>query len=205
MDAHRCQRIDELFQAAIACAPEERRTFLAEACAGGDGLRHQLDRLVRAHERSCGFLETPVATDAPRILASADDVSAVQPPLTSFRAGTEFRGTERFTVRRQLGAGGMGVVYEVHDQVRNEVVALKTLLRARAVDIYRLKREFRSLADVAHPNLVSLYELVVDGADCFFTMELVDGVNLLEYVRGSAPLHAERVRHVFRQLVIGIQ
>ena len=186
---------------------EERPAFLAEACAGDDGLRHQLDRLVRAHERSSGFLETPVATDALRILASADDASAVQPPLTSFRAGTEFRGTERFTVRRQLGAGGMGVVYEVHDQVRDEVVALKTLLRARAADIYRLKREFRSLADVAHPNLVSLYELVVEGADCFFTMELVHGVNLVEYVRGSAttaPLRAERVRHVFRQLVEGI-
>ncbi len=79
----------------------------------------------------------------------------------------------------------MGVVYEVHDRVRNEVVALKTLLRARAADIYRLKREFRSLADVAHPNLVSLYELVVEGADCFFTMELVHGVNVVEYVRGS--------------------
>ena len=186
MDAHRWQRIDELFQAAIARAAEERRAFLDEACAGDDGLRQQLDRLVRAHERSSGFLETPVATDALRILASADDSSAVQSPLTSFRAGTEFRGTERFTVRRQLGAGGMGVVYEVHDQVRDEVVALKTLLRARAADIYRLKREFRSLADVAHPNLVSLYELVVDGADCFFTMELVHGVNLVEYVRGSA-------------------
>src|SRR5262245_49425628 len=99
----------------------------------------------------------------------------------------------------------MGVDNEVHDQFRDEVVALKTLLRARAADIYRLKHEFRSLADVAHPNLVSLYELVVDGADCFFTMELVHGVNLLEYVRGSAPLHAERVRHVFRQLVVGIQ
>ena len=110
-------------------------------------------------------------------------------------------------MRRQLGAGGMGVVYEVHDRVRREVVALKTLLRARAADIYRLKREFRSLADVAHPNLVSLYELVVEGADCFFTMELVHGVNLVEYVRGSAAtaaLRAERVRHVFRQLVEGI-
>jgi hypothetical protein len=101
----------------------------------------------------------------------------------------------------------MGVVYEVHDRVRDEVVALKTLLRARPTDIYRLKREFRSLVDVAHPNLVSLYELVVDGADCFFTMELVNGVNLVEYVRrpeATPSVRAERVRHVFRQLVEGI-
>ena len=75
-----------------------------------------------------------------------------------------------FYIIRTLGSGGMGVVYEVYDHVRDEVVALKTLLRARAADIYRLKREFRSLADVAHPNLASLYELVVEGADCFFTM-----------------------------------
>jgi eukaryotic-like serine/threonine-protein kinase len=207
MDAHRWQRIDELFQAAIARDAEERRAFLAEACADDDDLRHQLDRLVRAHERSRGFLESPVATDALRLLVSSGDSSAVQPPLTSFRAGTEFRGTERFTVRRPLGAGGMGVVYEVHDRVRNEVVALKTLLRAGASDIYRLKREFRSLADVAHPNLVSLYELVVEDADCFFTMELVHGVNLVEYVHcagATAALRAERVRDVIRQLVAGI-
>ena len=207
MDAHRWQRIDELFQAAIARTAEERRAFLAEACADDEGLQHQVDRLVRAHERSRGFLESPVATDAFRLLASSAGSSAVQPALTSFRAGTEFRGTDRFTVRRQLGAGGMGVVYEVHDRVRNELVALKTLLRARAADIYRLKREFRSLADVAHPNLVSLYELIVEGADCFFTMELVHGVNVVEYVRGSeatGEIRAERVRRVFRQLVEGI-
>ena len=75
-------------------------------------------------------------------------------------------------------------------------------------DVYRLKREFRSLADVAHPNLVSLYELVVDGANCFFTMELVNGVNFVEYVRGSgpsgAPVNAGRTRHVLRQLVSGL-
>jgi serine/threonine protein kinase len=87
-------------------------------------------------------------------------------------------------------------------------VALKTLLSARAADVYRLKREFRRLADAAHPNLVSLYELIVDGANCFFTMELVDGVNLVEYVRGStdspASFRADRTRRVFRQLVDGI-
>ena len=103
----------------------------------------------------------------------------------------------------------MGVVYEVHDRRRNEVVALKTLLRAAAADIYRLKREFRSLTDIAHTNLVSLYELIVDGTNCFFTMELVQGVNFVEYVRGSAsaaaPLDAQRIRHAFRQLVEGVE
>ena len=70
----------------------------------------------------------------------------------------------------------MGVVYEVDDTARQEIVALKTLRRTTAVDIYRLKREFRSLADVGIRNLVSLYELFADDDQCFFTMEHVPGL-----------------------------
>jgi serine/threonine protein kinase len=99
----------------------------------------------------------------------------------------EFVGTERFTLLRRLGTGGMGVVYEAHDRRMDKIVALKTLTRAEAAHIYRFKREFRTLADVAHPNLATLYELMTDGPDLFFTMELVKGVTFIQYVRPEQP------------------
>ena len=101
---------------------------------------------------------------------------------------TEFSGTARFEIRRRLGAGGMGVVYEAYDRERSEVVALKTL-RHRNVSsgLYRFKNEFRALADVAHPNLINLYEFLVEDDHWFFIMERIEGVHFLDYVSIGAP------------------
>jgi hypothetical protein len=94
-----------------------------------------------------------------------------------------FAGTSRFEIIRCLGSGGMGVVYEAFDRQRELRVALKTLRELDATRILRLKNEFRALANISHPNLVTLYELISTGEDVFFTMELVDGVSFLDHVR----------------------
>lgn len=97
-----------------------------------------------------------------------------------------FSGNSRFKLLRQIGAGGMGVVYEALDQQRNTRVALKTLRETDAHLLYRLKREFRSLRDLVHRNLVRLDELFAEGGHWFFTMELLEGEELHTYLRGAA-------------------
>lgn len=97
----------------------------------------------------------------------------------------EFPGTTRFEIRRRLGAGGYGVVYEALDRTHGEVVALKTLRERDPEALYRFKREFRALADVHHENLARLHELHSEGDQWFFTMELVDGHDFLAAVRGD--------------------
>jgi serine/threonine protein kinase len=133
----------------------------------------------------------------------------------------EFRGTSRFRVDRLLGSGGMGVVYQAFDRDSGVPVALKTLKHWGAHDLYRLKNEFRQLAEVRHANLVQLRELVCDEGTWFVSMELVEGTDFLSYVHshGTAadpqgethdgppePLYdAGRLREAVRQTATALQ
>ena len=91
-------------------------------------------------------------------------------------------GAERFEVLQVLGTGASGLVQEVRDHKRGGKVALKRLHRDGAMDVVRLREEFRSLSDVLHPHLVRLHELLVEGDQTLLTMDLVRGRSFLEYV-----------------------
>jgi hypothetical protein len=110
----------------------------------------------------------------------------------------------RLRVRHRIGAGGMGVVYEVYDERRRDTVALKTLNRLDAQGIYGFKLEFRSLADVTHPNVCRLHELFSEGDDWFFTMELVRGQPFDRWARSRGRFDEARLRAAWPQLCDGV-
>ncbi|MEO6603386.1 MAG: protein kinase, partial [Polyangiaceae bacterium] len=98
------------------------------------------------------------------------------------RATQEFGGTERFVLEGRLGEGGMGVVYRARDRESTVPVALKTMAYVEPSALLRFKNEFRSLADISHPHVVQLYEMVSEGEYWFFTMELLEGVDFMRWV-----------------------
>ena len=113
---------------------------------------------------------------------------------------------EGFDILGVLGSGGMGTVYRAFDRKSGHPVALKTINRVGATTLLRFKQEFRTLLDVAHPNLVTLYELICDGQNWFLTMELLDGVDFLRHVKADHPSRGQStpLRAALRQLAEGI-
>jgi serine/threonine protein kinase len=110
----------------------------------------------------------------------ARTVSWTEPDLSS----------TRYSLVREIGRGGMGVVYEARDAVLSRSVALKVLPQASSDPeaAARLEREARITAGLEHPGIVPLHDAgtLPDGR-VYYAMKLVDGERLDERVRGGAP------------------
>jgi eukaryotic-like serine/threonine-protein kinase len=125
--------------------------------------------------------------------------------LPANRAATQFGSSGRFLLEGRLGQGGMGVVHRARDLESNLLVALKTLTFIEPAALLRFKKEFRALADIAHPNVVQLFEMVSEGDHWFFTMELLDGVDFVRSVRHGATCDVERLWPALAQLAEGVR
>ncbi len=90
----------------------------------------------------------------------------------------------RFVVVGELGKGGMGVVYRGHDRELDRQVALKVLRSAAATEEERMRmlREGQAMARVTHPNVITVYEVGVEGTLVFLAQELLDAGTLREWL-----------------------
>jgi len=110
---------------------------------------------------------------------------------------------DRYTIEHDLGSGAFGKVYAARDAESGQLVALKQLRRLSPSALAHFKQEFRAVQGLAHPNIVRLDGLLEHESEWLIAMELVEGVDLLRYVKTSDndPSFDEgRLRGAFRQL-----
>ena len=176
MTPDRWQRIGDLFSAALAEPAGTRAGWLAAADAT-DEERREVASLLAAHEASTGdaFLETP-----------ARPVAAVTPVADPrLVPGAMFGG---YCLVREIGRGGMGVVFEADDRRLHRRVALKfvPVASADAPGTQRLRQEARAAAALAHPNIATIHALEeVDGRTAIVS-ELVEGETLRAVIARGA-------------------
>ncbi|MFN0097249.1 MAG: serine/threonine-protein kinase [Gemmatimonadaceae bacterium] len=109
----------------------------------------------------------------------------------------------RFSLERELGRGGMGVVYLARDVILERPVAIKLLapsLSARDEMRRRFLREARIAAQCFHPHIVPIHEVAESGELAWFVMAYVPGETLADRLRRVGPLNAEVVRRIGREI-----
>lgn len=113
----------------------------------------------------------------------------------------------RYQVSHQIGGGGMSVVYLAHDVILNRDVAIKILRYdfANEEELHkRFQREALSATSLAHPNIVSVYDVGEDGEMHYIVMEFIKGKTLKKYIQEYAPLSPARAVHIMKQLTSAI-
>jgi serine/threonine-protein kinase len=176
----RDERIDELFEGALRLSPAERARWLATAAGDDTELRHEVAELLAAHDVGNGILDRRRPDPEPSA------------PRAERRIGA-------YRVIRELGRGGMGVVYlaERDDGQFTRRVAVK-LLRA-SPDAEELHRRFiaerQILASLVHPHIAQLLDGgVTDGRLPYLVMEYVEGMPITDYCDRQRLTIAERLR-----------
>jgi eukaryotic-like serine/threonine-protein kinase len=173
MNPERWQMIDQLYQAALDQAADQRPAFVSQACAGDDELQYEVESLLGAHDEAGSFIAEPALISTARLLARDQAASLVGTTLSHYR------------IESFLGAGGMGEVYLAHDVNLDRKVALKLLpgsLTHDADQLRRFEQEARAASSLNHPNILTIHEIGQVERFHFTATEYIDGLTLREHL-----------------------
>lgn len=176
MDSERYQRLRSLFMAAADLSGESLTQLLERECPGDAELRREAKRLIR---------NTRAMTTGGFRLGMGEDDS---PGL-----GILPRTLGSYVVEREIGRGGMGIVYEAIDTRLERRVALKQLPNALMSGAGRdaFRREAKLLAAIQHPHIATIYSLEEIDDLLFITLELISGGDLRQRMCGASPSMSE--------------
>ena len=113
----------------------------------------------------------------------------------------------RYRIQEEIGKGGMGCVYRAFDSELKREVAIKTLHPQVAANVDRINRfrnEITSAANLAHPNIVTLHDVVHRGDTTYAVMELLRGEDLFRYMQSKKVAVGEALR-IFDQVADGLE
>ena len=199
MSQERRQRVEELFEGALDVPSESRAAWLRSRCGDDPDLLAELEALLAAHERADGLLEKE-----PGPLLEPSDPAEPDPGGDH----AEQRRIGPYRVLREIGRGGMGVVYlaERDDGQFRRRVAIKLLRSPYGDELeQRFLTERQILASLGHPNIAQLLDGGVTGGQIpYLVMEHVDGEPIVEYCDRRRLGIPERL-HLFREVCAAVQ
>ena len=114
----------------------------------------------------------------------------------------------RYRILRELGRGGMGVVYQARQTLMNRPVVIKVINRAlldHPDAVERFRREVQAAARLSHPNIVTAYDAEQAGDLHLLVMEFVPGQDLADVLKKKGPLPVAHACHYARQAALGLQ
>jgi serine/threonine protein kinase len=124
------------------------------------------------------------------------------------RIPVELANHPDYEIRRELGRGGMGVVYLAHNRLMGRDEVLKVMGRQiieRPGVMDRFLREIRTVAQLRHPNIVTAYTAFRSGESLVFAMEYVDGLDLARMVKSRGPMPVGHACYFVHQAALGLQ
>jgi len=149
MEPERRREIERIFEAALERPSSERLEWVRGACGGDEELCTGVLRLLKAHERAEGILDDPASPIAEFLEDAADS------PGADRRIGA-------YRLVREIGRGGMSIVYlaERDDRQYRQTVALKLIRRGLDTPdlVQRFRAERQILATLSHPNIAHLLD-----------------------------------------------